>query len=103
MVQQKEIEVRLLRFSAPVLYQEMIDIFSKANLHPYDLHATTVKMEEGYEVTIQFSPSFTHSVTTFFRFEQASNPDIETTRFFTETAEKCKQQLIADYFNRIKV
>jgi len=103
MGQQKEIEVRLLRFSAPVLYQEMVDIFSKVNLHPYDLHATTVKTEKGFEVTIQFSSSFTQSVTTFISFDQATNPDEETVRFFTETAEKCKQQLIADYFNRIKV
>ena len=103
MGQQKEIEVRLLRFSAPVLYQEMVDIFSKVNLHPYDLHATTVKTEKGFEVTIQFSSSFTQSVTTFVSFDQATNPDEETVRFFTEAAEKCKQQLIADYFNRIKV
>jgi hypothetical protein len=103
MVQHKEIEVRLLRFSAPVLYQKIIDIFSKVNLHPYDLHATTVKTEEGFEVTIQFSSSFSQSVTRFVSFDQASNPDEETTRFFTETAEQCKQQLIADYFNRIKV
>ncbi|MBY0098713.1 hypothetical protein [Mesobacillus maritimus] len=103
MVQHNDIEVRLLRFSAPALYQEMVDIFSKVNLHPYDLHATTVKTEEGFEVTIQFSSSFTQSVTTFVSFEQASKPDEETAIFFTETADKCKQQLIADYFNRIKV
>jgi hypothetical protein len=103
MEQQKEIEVRLLRFSAPVLYQEMVNIFSKVNLHPYDLHATTVKTEKGFEVTIQFSPSFTQSATTVVSFEQVQRPDDEITRFFSETAEKCKQQLIADYFNRIKV
>jgi hypothetical protein len=102
MVQKKEVEVGLLRFTAPILYQTMVSIFSKVNLHPYDFCATTVKTEEGFELTIQFSQSFTQSVKTFVTFETAQNPNEEITRFFTETAEICKQQLIADYFNRIK-
>ena len=34
--------------------------------------------------------------------EQALHPDEEVTRFFAETAERCKSQLISDYINFIQ-
>ncbi|WP_449538791.1 hypothetical protein [Ferdinandcohnia sp. Marseille-Q9671] len=103
MGKKEAIEEKLLRFAAPVLYQKMVETFSEYNIHSYDIYATTVKQEKGYDVTLRFSQSFSQSVTTFVSFEQAQKPDDKIDSFFKETAEKCKNQLISDYFKMIKV
>ncbi|MFS0862905.1 hypothetical protein [Fredinandcohnia sp. 179-A 10B2 NHS] len=97
------IEEKLLRFAAPSLYQKMVDVFSKYNIHSYDIHATVVKQTDGYEVKLRFSQSFSQTVSTFVSFEQATEPDEEVATFFKETAETCKNQLISDYYKMIKV
>ncbi|WP_223254492.1 hypothetical protein [Bacillus sp. HNG] len=97
------IEEKLLRFAAPNLYQKMVDVFSSYNIHSYDIYATVVKQEKGYDLTLRFSQSFSQSVTAFVSFEQAKNPDEEVTSFLKETAEKCKNQLISDYYKMIKL
>ncbi|THE12734.1 hypothetical protein E1I69_10085 [Bacillus timonensis] len=97
------IEEKLLRFAAPNLYQKMVDVFSSYNIHSYDIHATVVKQEKGYDLTLRFSQSFSQSVTTFVSFEQAKDPDEEFISFLKETAEKCKNQLISDYYKMIKL
>ncbi|WP_453991753.1 hypothetical protein [Bacillus nitroreducens] len=97
------IEEKLLRFVAPALYQKMVETFLAHNIHSYDIYATVVKQENGYELTLRFSQSFSQSVTTFVSFEQAKNPDAEIETFFKETAEKCKNQLISDYYKMIKL
>ncbi|MEH7225140.1 hypothetical protein V7112_15120 [Bacillus sp. JJ1566] len=97
------IEEKLLRFAAPNLYQKMVDTFFEYNIHSYDIYATVVKQEEGYDLTLRFSQSFSQSVTAFISFEQANDPDEEIASFFKETAEKCKNQLISDYYKMIKL
>ncbi|ETI68961.1 type III secretion system chaperone family protein [Neobacillus vireti] len=97
------LEEKLLRFAAPALYQKMSETFSNLNIHPFDVHGTVLKCENGYELTLRFSPSFSQSATTKVSFEQALNPDEEVVRFFEETAEKCKSQLISDYYKMIKL
>ncbi|MDR4888011.1 hypothetical protein RGU12_10675 [Fredinandcohnia sp. QZ13] len=97
------IEEKLLRFAAPNLYQKMVDVFSSYNIHSYDIYATVVKQEKGYDLTLRFSQSFSQSVTALVTFEQAKNPDEEITDFLKETAEKCKNQLISDYYKMIKL
>ncbi|MBO0961727.1 hypothetical protein J1P26_18645 [Neobacillus sp. MM2021_6] len=97
------LEEKLLRFAAPALYQKMSDIFSDLNIHPFDIHGTVTKSENGYELTLRFSPSFSQSVTTMVSYEQALNPDDEVVRFFEEAAEKCKSQLISEYYKMIKL
>jgi hypothetical protein len=102
-MEHKELEGKLLRFAAPALYQKMIDIFSHFNIHSYDVHGTAMKKEHGLEVTLRFSAHYFQEVTTHFTTEQAQKPDEEVEKFFRETAEKCKSQLIADYYKMIKL
>ncbi|WP_066062347.1 hypothetical protein [Neobacillus soli] len=97
------IEEKLLRFAAPALYKKMVETFSRYNIHPFDIHGTVVKSEDGYEIILRFSQSFSQTVTTTVSFEQASNPDEEVVLFFEEIAEKCKTQLISDYYKMIKL
>lgn len=97
------IEEKLLRFVAPTLYEKMVEVFAAQNIHSYDIYATVVKQEGGYELSLRFSQSFSQSVTTFISFDQAKDPDEETLVFFKETAEKCKNQLISDYYKMIKL
>jgi hypothetical protein len=96
------IEERVLRFAAPALYKKMIETFSSFNIHPYDIHGTVLKSENGFDITLRFSNSYSQLVTTKVSFEQAKNPDETVIRFFEETAEKCKSQLISDYYKMIK-
>jgi hypothetical protein len=97
------LDEKLLRFAAPALYQQMADIFSSYHIHPYDIHGTVIKNENGFDVTLRFSQSFSQSVTTQVSFDQAKNPDKDVVRFFEETAEKCKSLLISDYYKMIKL
>jgi UDP-3-O-acyl-N-acetylglucosamine deacetylase len=99
----KKLEEKLLRFAAPALYQKMVDIFSDLNIHSYDVHGTAMKKEHGLEVTLRFSANYIQEITTYFSMEQVQKPDEEVEKFFKETAEKCKSQLIADYYKMIKL
>ncbi|MFD1780956.1 hypothetical protein ACFSFW_20080 [Fredinandcohnia salidurans] len=103
MGKKEAIEEKMLRFAAPNLYQKMVETFLAYNIHSYDIYATVVKQENGFELTLRFSESFSQAVTGFVSFEQAENPDEEVTNFFKETAEKCKNQLISDYYKMIKL
>ncbi|WP_258000390.1 hypothetical protein [Bacillus sp. Marseille-P3661] len=94
---------KLLRFAAPNLYQKMVEVFSNYNIHSYDIYSTVVKQEQGFEVKLRYSRSFSQSVTVFVTFEQAMKPDEEVIQFFKETAETCKNQLISDYFKMVRV
>lgn len=96
-------EERLLLFAAPALYKRMVERFSTFHIHPYDVQATVVKNEDGFDLTLRFSSNFSQSVTTHVGFELAMNPDDQVTRFFEETAEKCKSQLISDYYKMVKM
>lgn len=98
-----QLEERLLRFAAPQIYQKMVEIFASFNIHSYDVHGTVLKKENGLEVKLRFAANFFQEATAHFSFEQALNPDEEVTQFFKETAEKCKSQLIADYYKMIKL
>ena len=94
---------RLLRFAAPALYKKMVETFSANHLHPYDVLATVIQDEQGFEVRIRFSTDYSLGEIFHVSFEQAMNPDQKVKRIFEETAEKCKTQLIADYFKMIKL
>jgi hypothetical protein len=98
-----DLEKKLLRFAAPNLYQVMVDVFSAHHIHPYDIYGSVVKKENGFDVTLRFSQSFSQFVTTFVTFDQARIPDEGIISFFKETAEKCKNQLISDYYKMIKL
>ncbi|WP_026584383.1 hypothetical protein [Bacillus sp. J33] len=99
----KLLEERLLRYAAPVLYDRMIETFSSYHIHPYDVSATALKNENGYDVSLRFSTDFSQTFTHYFRFKQVKEPDEEVTRFFEEAAEKCKSSLIADYYKMMKL
>ncbi|PHC39089.1 hypothetical protein COF09_22770 [Bacillus toyonensis] len=103
MNENKKVEKRLLRFELPTLYKQMLGVFEKYHIHPYDIQGTILKKENGYEVILKFSQSFSHVATTFVGFEQAMHPDEEVTHFFEETAMQCKTQLMQDYYRMIKL
>ncbi|HHQ2899416.1 TPA: hypothetical protein ACSPOR_004639 [Bacillus cereus] len=97
------VEEKLLRFALPKLYKQMLEVFEKHHIHPFDIQGTIVKKENGYTVIIKFSQSFSHVATTFVNFEQANNPDAEIIHFFEETAKQCRSQLVKDYYKMIKL
>ncbi|WP_102275261.1 hypothetical protein [Cytobacillus massiliigabonensis] len=92
-----------IRIAAPILYRRMIETFEKYNIHPYDAHGTVIKTQDCLEITIRHSNSFTEIARTEISFEQALQPDEKLTCFFEQAAEKCKNQLITDYFKMIKL
>ncbi|HYK74599.1 MAG TPA: hypothetical protein VEV44_16010 [Pseudoneobacillus sp.] len=97
------LEEKLLRFAAPAIYQKMIEVFSDYNIHSYDVHGTVMKKVDGIVVKLRFSAHFFEEASTHFSCEQVSNPNEEVTHFFKEIADKCKSQLIADYYKMIKL
>ncbi|KOP82758.1 hypothetical protein AMS60_09905 [Bacillus sp. FJAT-21945] len=92
-----------LRIAAPNVYRRMIETFEKYNIHPYDAHGTVIKTQEGLEITLRLSNHFNEIAKTEISFEQAQRPDKELSCFFEQAAEKCKNQLITDYFKMIKL
>ena len=96
------VEERLLRFAAPELYNRMVEILSTYHLHPYDVHATLLKNENGLDVIVRFTADFSQLVTANFSMEQATHPDEAVTGFFEEAAARCKALLIADYYKMMK-
>ena len=96
------LEEKLLRFIAPGFYSKMVDTFSAYHIHPYDVHATAIKREDGLEVSLTFSSDFSQSVTKHFTNEQAIHPDEEVIQFFQEAADQCKSILIANYYKMMK-
>jgi hypothetical protein len=97
------LEERLLRYAAPVLYNKMVETFSSYHIHPYDVQATVCKNENGFDVSLKFSADLFQSVSHKFTIEQVAHPDEDVSRFFQESAEKCKSLLIADYYKMMKL
>jgi hypothetical protein len=94
---------QLIRYAAPELYQRMMETFSAFHIHPYEVQATLLKKENGYDVTIRFSSDFSQVVTAHFSYEQASHPDEEVNRFFENAANQCRSVLMAEYYKMIKL
>ncbi|PFO08378.1 hypothetical protein COJ85_03820 [Bacillus sp. AFS076308] len=96
------LEERLLRYAVPALYDRMADIFAAYHIHPYDVHATAIKEDDGYDVSIRFAADFSQVSTKHFTGEQVKHPGEDVTHFFQEAAETCKSFLITDYFKMMK-
>lgn len=92
-----------LRIAAPNVYKKMIETFEKYNIHSYDAQGTVIKTQEGLEITLRLSNHYTKIAQTKISFDQAQQPDEELSYFFEQAAEKCKNQLITDYFKMIKL
>ncbi|MFE8697516.1 hypothetical protein ACFYKT_14325 [Cytobacillus sp. FJAT-53684] len=92
-----------LRIAAPNVYRRMVETFEKHNIHPYDAQGSVIKKKEGLDVTLRLSNSFSEVAKTHISFEQVKEPDTELTDFFEQAAEKCKKQLITDYYKMIKL
>ena len=91
-----------LRIAKPVLYRSMVEIFEKYHIHPYDTQGSITKKENGYDITLKFSNSFSQYATKHINSKQAEDPDDELIQFFEETAEQCKARLISDYYKMVK-
>ncbi|MHC0037840.1 hypothetical protein [Pseudoneobacillus sp. C159] len=100
---QPQLEGKLLRYAASALYERMVEVFSQHNIHSYDVHSTVSKQKDGFEVCLRFSTNFAEKMSTRFTEDQVKSPDEDVTEFFNEAAEKCKSQLIVDYYKMIKL
>ncbi|WP_392391448.1 hypothetical protein [Neobacillus jeddahensis] len=96
------LEERLLRYVVPALYNRMVEIFAVYHIHPYDVQATAVKNEDGYDISLRYAADFSQSSIKHFSAEQVKNLDEEVTCFFQQAAETCKSFLIADYYKMMK-
>lgn len=96
-------EEESLRFRAPRLYDRMMEAFSNYNLHPYDAEATITQKEDGMDLSIRLGGSLTDLATIHISPKQAEEPDEEVISFFENAAEECKNLLIKNYFNMIKL
>lgn len=92
-----------LRIAAPKLYEKMTEVFARYHIHPYDAQGTVKKNSRGLDVNLRFASAHTPSMTIHINMDQAKKPDEDVTRFFEQAAEKCKEQLVADYFKMIKM
>lgn len=96
-------KVQSLRFAAPNVYQTMVETFKKFNIHPYDAQGTIIATKEGFDITIKSVTTSSEIAKISISREQAKKPDEKVNNFFEEAAEKCKSQLITDYFKMIKL
>ena len=92
-----------LRFAAPNVYHRMVESFKKLNIHPYDVQGTIMAAKDGFDITIRSVATASEITKISISKEQAKNPDEKVDRLFEEAAEKCKSQLITDYFKMIKL
>jgi hypothetical protein len=98
----KLLEEKLMRFAAPALYEKMVEAFEDLHIHPYEIHATVIKNENGMDVCLRFSADYSQSITNHFDNEQVMQPDEEVNLFFQNAANQCKALLIADYYKMMK-
>ena len=81
---------KLFLLAAAEINKRMVETFSKYHTHPYDVQATIVNNENGFDVILMFPSDISQIMTKSFSFEQVAHPDEEVNGFFEEAAEKCK-------------
>ncbi|MGO4886423.1 hypothetical protein ACJ2A9_01580 [Anaerobacillus sp. MEB173] len=91
-----------LRIATPTLYNKLVETLEPYHIHPFDIQGTVMRKEDGLDVTLRYSQSFSQSETAHFNNDQVEHPDEDVTEFFKATAERCKTQLIKDYYKMMK-
>ncbi|MBP2239682.1 hypothetical protein J2Z40_000235 [Cytobacillus eiseniae] len=92
-----------LRIAAPAVYKKMVEIFEQYHIHPYDMQGIVLRKNDGLEITLRLSHNYAELSSTHISFDQVKKPDSKITQFFEQAAERCKDQLITDYYKMIKL
>lgn len=96
-------EEESLRFTAPKVYDQMVETFSKHKIHPFDTEATVVQKDGRMAISIKLAGGASELASTTISLNQAKEPDEEVVSFFETSAEECKNLLIKNYFKMIKL
>lgn len=99
---QQRNEEQLLRVAAPTLYDCLLKEIEAFHIHPYDIKASAINKNGGWEVILRYGDGFSHSTTHFFTEDAIHAPDQKGTVFFKQIAEDCQKVLIADYYKMMK-
>lgn len=89
-----------LQVAAPDCYQKMNEVFQQYHLHPFDVRATLKQQEKRTCVAITLAGTSNCAGT--FSFANGNFVVEEFEQFLHETAKKCREQLIADYYKSMK-
>ena len=100
---ESEEKQKALRVVSPKLFNYITKILEEANIHPYDIQASSIKTKNGLQVFIQYGENFTQSQSAYFSFKSVEMLDDEIFHFVKEIAESCKETMIADYFKMMKM
>lgn len=92
-----------LRAVSPQLYNYITEILEESNIHQYDFEASTIEIDNGLQVFIQYGENFSQSQSAFFTFTEINQLDEKIKSFVEEIAEACKEVMIADYFKMMKM
>lgn len=91
-----------LRIAYPKVYEKMLKVFAEHRIHSYDTVSTAVKRKDKIKISLKFPGSgFVISEKEFHDTGQLEKKD-ELISFFEKAAEKCKSELIANYYKMIK-
>lgn len=91
-----------MRMVAPALYQQLVSIFDEFHIHPYDIKANVKQKKEGLEILLRYGETFSKGQSRYFRQQDIEEQNSTVKSFFKETAESCKETLIADYYKMMK-
>lgn len=92
-----------LRIVLPDLYKDIVDKLKEQHIHAYDIQASAVKKENGFEVFIRFGEGFTQKQSQYFTYEAIEKTDQAITNFVEGIGKACKEIMIADYFKMMKM
>lgn len=98
-----DMEGKLLRITHPKLYDHLIEELSSANIHPFDIHATSRRTSTGTEIQICFGEKYQRESTQTFSESVISGAGSEFFKFCKEIADMCKETMFADYMKMIKL
>ncbi len=99
----RQAEEQPLILAFPDANARVLEQFALLHLHPYDVKAGVIAADGGFELTLYYGEGWTRRKQRFFELEALETPSDALTAFSLETAEACKQALIADYYKMMKL
>jgi hypothetical protein len=91
-----------LRFVKPEYYRMLLRELEVYHLHPFDVHASAIAAEDELTIVIRYGDRAVWKCQSLLG-EDANAAEGAIADFFRETAEDCKNTLIADYYKMMKV
>lgn len=92
---------RQLRAISPTLYRSIIKEFEKYHIHSYDIVLEGKEKGSEVEVTLRYGESFAQKKKQSFPLKKAEHERKDVIQFAKTAAKKCKEVMIADYFNKM--